>query len=366
MNYKWGILDNNGEILIKNQFDKIKKLSDSLVEIEKKDSIGVIDTKGNIVIAPVFRRIDVSKNLILAQTFNTGNKLEISDIVKQKLTDYIVSIQKKSKVISKFYSINDRNISQVGLFGAFNNKGELKIPFEYSLLQRGVDSEIIAIKNGKFGILYEDGKILQDFKYDDITVLFDKFYLLKSNDRLGVFAKDNKKLLEVKFSKVFPISANEILYIENNVWYKVSYTNDFSNSRIQKIKLNPNFKLDYIEKQPDNVTGNDFFSLEYNNLYGIIDKKLNIIIPPVNEEKERYYNNKYFDESGKIYSSKGILLKDIDVSRNYFDDNVKFKSTIICTKDGKYGVVNIDGKIVVPFKYSYIQNIDGNKFIVKK
>lgn len=201
---------------------------------------------------------------------------------------------------------------------------------------------------------------MRDFKYDDITVLFDKFYLLKSNNMFGVFTKDNKKLLEVKFAEVFPISTDKILYLKDNAWYKVSYTNDFFNSKVQKIKLNPNFRLDYIEKQPD------FFSLGYNNLYGIIDKKLNIIIPPINEKMEMYYNGKYFDRSGKIYSSKGIPLKDIDVNRNYFDDNVKFKNTLICTKNGKYGVVNMDGKIVVPFKYSYIQNIDGNKFVVKK
>lgn len=369
MDYKWGAINKKGDTVLTNQFDRIREISNVLASVEKRDSIGVLNNEGVLIIPPLFRRIELSKTRILTQTFNNGKKIKIDENLQLKLSDWTATIKKNGKIHALINSINNENIHQIGLFGAFDLNGNLKIPFEYDLLKKGVKNEIIAYKNGKIGVISENGNTIIDFKYDFIEPIFETYYLVENDNGQGLFTSNNNNILQVKSQKIFPISKNEILFTEKGRWNKILFSENYEKSNVKTTNLKANYNFSYLESFSDlenkYVNNTDFFVIKDLDNYGIIDRNLKIIIPIINEEKLEYFNGKFFDFKRK-YTAKGIELRDIDLSKNYYDDDISFKKTIIAKKGEKYGVVNMDGKVVIPFQYSYIENIDGQKYIVKK
>lgn len=362
MDYNWGVINKKGDTILANDFDRIYKLSDSIITFEKRDSLGIINSNGRIILPPIFKKITNSNSLIIAQTFNNGKKIIIDEKLKQKLSKWTVKIRNGNKLNYVINSI-DNKINQNGFFGAFDLSGNLKIPFNYSILEKGIENQLIAKKDKHYGIISDREKIITNFVYDDIKLIFDIFYLLKHNGKTGL-STDTKTVFDTKYSEIFPISKNIVLVNENKTWYKVTLDNNYKVIRKEKTNLNPKFNFNYLESYKF-LFSKDFFSVNYNNFYGIIDKNLKIIVPINNQKEPRYFFSKYF-ELDKNYTVNGVLLEGIDLSRNYYDDSYSFINTIICTKNKKYGVVDTNGKILIPFQYSYIQNIDGSRFIVQK
>ena len=237
------------------------------------------------------------------------------------------------------------------------------------MLKKGISNEIIAYKNGKVGVISENGNIIIDFKYDYIEPAFETYYLVENDNGQGLFTSNNKNILQIKTQKIFPISKNEIWFTEKGVWNKITFSGNYEKKHIKPTKLTADYDFSYLETfstlENKYINNSDFFLIKNLGNYGIIDRNQKIIIPIINDEKLEYFNGKFYDFEKK-YTAKGIELQDIDLSKNYYDDDNNFKQTIIGKKGEKYGVVNVDGKVIIPFQYSYIQNIDGHKFIVKK
>lgn len=145
----------------------------------------------------------------------------------------------------------------------------------------------------------------------------------------------------------------------------------------KEINLSPNIELAYIDTYPNqsllpkNQTNNEnkFFTIKENKKYGIMDNKMNIIIPPKYDDDFSLYYNKFFgfgwSEKGTYYSMKGKKFN-FTAETNADIQSSKYPNTIISVKDNKYGVIDTEGNIIIPFIYQSILNIDGNKFIVQK
>lgn len=85
INYKWGIADINGNKIIENKYDKISRLTDSLIIIEKRDSLGVVNSQGKIIIPSIFKHINTNSKIIFAQTYNKGKTLKLNEVTKKNL-----------------------------------------------------------------------------------------------------------------------------------------------------------------------------------------------------------------------------------------------------------------------------------------
>lgn len=116
------------------------------------------------------------------------------------------------------------------------------------------------------------------------------------------------------------------------------------------------------------VTTYEYFTLISNEKYGVIDKSGNIIINPEytniiipNPQKDIFvcYNN----ESEVVLNSKGeklytefeevepVKLKNVATTLNYEKSVLKFK------KDGFYGLIDLNGKVIVKAEYQSIENL---------
>lgn len=126
VNEKWGLKDQNGEILTKPIYKKMIRIGyHSWLVQGKNDKFGLTDETGNIIIEPKYRQTD------------------------RILGKYV-----------KFGNTND--------FGLYNEYGELIIPHEYQKIEMLFGKMFLTLKNYKYGVMSFDGKILLDNEFDDI------------------------------------------------------------------------------------------------------------------------------------------------------------------------------------------------------
>lgn len=364
---KSGLLNKQGDTILLPIYDRIQPTSEQLLVVQQGQSFGVLDVKGEQVLPIIYSNITLSASTIIAESFQEVKHIEpVYAVEIDQVMDFDMVKQEEECSKPFRYPLNySKNREFYNLHGAFDFYGNQKIPFEYYYLTKGIFDEIIANKNGKMGVISEDEKVIIDFQYDDITMFFNGLYLVSKGDKQGLFTQNGKKLLEVKYKDIFPMSAHSVLVLENGKWIKVSYESSYKKYTSKKTNLNADYSFAYMDTfnraSSTYEKNTDFFVVLQCSNSGIIDKDLNIVIACEHSEIPRYFNEKYF-KFEKTYTIKGVELKQIDLSK----DDAQFKGVIIGIKDGKYGVVNDMGDVVVPFEYSYIQCIDEDRFVVKK
>lgn len=124
----------------------------------------------------------------------------------------------------------------------------------------------------------------------------------------------------------------------------------------------------------------EYYSIYEQNKWGIIDTKGNVIIEPQYDEmlivpensKPIFIYMKDVDYTNGIYTSKAINEKNEEIYTDYEqieviynhdkDNNLWYESNILkVKKDGKYGLINLDGKKLVECLYDNIEEIVGTK-----
>ena len=120
----------------------------------------------------------------------------------------------------------------------------------------------------------------------------------------------------------------------------------------------------------------NYTTVIHDEKYGVIDKKGNVIIEPIydavqipNPSKPVFICIGDYNKETKQYKTKVFNDKLEQLFQNY--DNIEVipiqtniettpyeKSTLICQKDGKYGLVNLEGKEITKPIYEEISSID--------
>lgn len=131
----------------------------------------------------------------------------------------------------------------------------------------------------------------------------------------------------------------------------------------------------------------DYYTLYQNNAWGIIDSKGNKVIDPMYQEMLIVINNSkdvflctydVNEETGE-YKTKVINKENKEIYQGYdkvealenYDKNGNAwyeKDILKVQKDGKYGLINIDGKEILSIEYENIETLKGmeNSLIVEK
>lgn len=101
-----------------------------------------------------------------------------------------------------------------------------------------------------------------------------------------------------------------------------------------------------------------------NNLYGLIDKKGEVIVEPIFETIRSYSSSIIVgrkDQMDGIYDIKTKNFKPISKTKISTSDHINF----IYSHNDKTGVVNINGDTILPFEYQDIKTKMGEYFVVK-
>lgn len=383
-NGKWGIIDNNGEIVLNTVYDemvvvpnnkkavfiytydineetgeyKTKVLNDKAQEIfkeyDKVEAIDNYDSKQNIWFEDTV--IKVQKD----------GKYGLVDLDGKKVLDCEYdSIVSLKSVTENFIVEKD------GKFGLVNSKGQAIIETKYSkieTLKEGFkDQYLVADENGLYGIVGTTGNTVIENKYEEIKYLKStENYAVKLN---GVWQLIDTKgeILQTSDGEEFVFAKGENVIVEKKGKYGIEKTNGESVVPYDYDNLEYAFSIYYIAKKDSkygiiNVENEIIRDFEYENMYVVeegsfivadkteietivldsnLSEKLSGIISEINIQKG--FIKVYEDGLYKFYNFKFEEKENADI----LTQNTLYLSK----KDGKYGFVNKAGTVVVEYIY---------------
>ncbi|KAA5535352.1 WG repeat-containing protein [Paenimyroides baculatum] len=388
----------------------------------KSGNSGLISKDSVFITEPIFQYIAIIKN---------SNEIAEAGVKKGKkfLRGFI---NYKGEQITPFiydyvYQSGDYLIVEKDKkYGMLDKIGNYILSLDYDLI-RNYDEFTLVQKNNKIAVFSQDHKFISEFIYDDLVDIFPGYILLKNSqgdflmNKQGAISysvnkdeeikdmkdsllivlnkKSNKMFLrDLKNMNLFESDYNQIEFIStflkvsnNNKIGIVTYKNEiiipldflsiyqFKNDyfMVENNKISGLYKLSKLilplkYKHMTNFLSDYLYVVNDNDLSGLYDSELNVIIP------EEYKIYEYYKSFYLVEQNNQLMIFNIDdkltlkINSNYkFRDKNHFwitkRNYFVLQEGDKYGVVNYQGEIVIPFEYDYLEPIyASNKFIAKK
>ena len=384
---KWGVIDSSGNIVIDPSYEEMIIIPNS-----KKD-----------VFLCVY---DVNYETGEYKTKALNSKNE------EILTQYeqIEAITNKDLNNNICYEDNVLKVKKEGKYGLINLEGKELVTCQYDEITavEGIKNTLKVKKDEKVGVLDKEGKEILGIQYREVTNLGKdnkEGFIVKSEDgKYGIVSYSNQTILEAKYDEIIKVYGND-MYVVKQAGKQILVKKDGTEvlntgfDEIKQILKNADNGIIYMQNGKYGVmktTGEISIAPEYEELkeaktglfiakqngkYGVIDLQKETKIEPnyisitYNEKADIYiaekedYSNDIIDNAFTIRQS-GILI-DLDDEKGYLElkqgeedkyYNFKFEEKNITEiqtsntlfkskKDGKYGFVDKDGKVIVDYQY---------------
>ena len=366
---KYGVIDNEGSIIVEPTYRN--------VEIPNPTTDLFICTESDDLANPTWKAINASNEQVLAQynisaiqinqltsyvpyeknvlKYKDGSLYGIIDLSGKKITEAIYE-----EISGLDYKEGYLKVKENGLYGIINIKGTTIIKPEYeNITADGYYSKdtkyskagfILRTKtdNGyKFGYATYNGKVVLEPIYNEVNRITEieddkNVYLLSSTNGKYGLTKNEKQIIENEYedivydktSNLLIVNKDEIkgVYnIEGKIIIPIDYTSiTIGGDYINAIKNETRVIFDISGQKLDTditshlkVSDNYSIIIDKDNNYNIVDN----------------LNNK--------------LLNDKYVYIEFFKDNL-----FIATQENRTGVIDANGKIIVPLKYGTVQKIE--------
>lgn len=326
-------------VLIKNK--KIEIFNSSLGKIVFSG-----DTENNL---KNYKYIE-GKKLIEIQT-QSGIKLfsfDKSEIIFPKDETVKIVMVYVFENATQYLQVAFENIEGVYRYGLIDSVGKEILPMQYDFISNyDIKNNIFIVnRHKKYGVVDGNNKIIIPFNYNFLTVI-DGFYLAEIDQGKAGIITIQDTVLPFSFEKG-EYNGNKLKgrkpFYTNGIFTLAFEGDDIEIDTSKKILNEVNQYLkSYKTRQEFNFRYNEF---EKNNLKGFYNTETKEITVPA-----EYY---HFDLT---------------------NDKVLFKGGIGAEKNGKWGMVNIEtGKIMIPFEYNvpylndaiHTKDAFSTKFIIKQ
>lgn len=279
--------------------------------------------------------------------------------------------------------------------GVLDFAGKEIIPFKYQRLEYadniGTGSGFRGYKQGKYGILNKHGNTIVPFIYDLDVYYTGARAIVYKDHRSGVINNKGAVIIPASYKTIFS-SVNREQDPDLNLNIKKNPDGDIS-----AINSAPVITGEYyaVENESDQwglmdstgqwvidakygyvSTGNVYFKKGWVSIedaarkyYGKINILTGVTLPPV------YDIIRIADHflvvairSANTYTYQLLDLKGAPLSSNDYNqmEYIKDGQYLLCQKNGKYGVLDIKGQLLVPFNFSYLWPKEGGLLLAEK
>lgn len=236
---KWGILENNGEILIDPKYDRFVNLNDEnlvigyiknetyLINLEKKiekriDYDNYSKESENTIMVMKNNKIGYindSGEEIVPLKYDGGfyfsknrDFIQLKENEEWKLLNTVTLEEKKLPYtdIGEFvegYMVAEKNQK----YGYIDGNGEEKIPFKYTIAENFKEGiGIVASPNG-YGAIDKNGVEIIPLIYDEVYV--NKGYIYVTKDKkIGIFNKGGKEIVPIEYDNLSIVENERVLF----------------------------------------------------------------------------------------------------------------------------------------------------------
>lgn len=281
-----------GTIKKETKIDTIKEYNYFLL---KQDSnYGIINKEGNIVISPQYSEIQIpNPEKAVFVCYQGKNSKVLNDKNEEILTDY-----------KQVQTIKLKNISS-------------DLLYEKSALSYEQD--------GKYGLISLEGKKITKPIYEQIEGLPYKEgeLIVKQNDKYGVITNRGNELIKPQYDEV----KLDEYYTDQNAYQYAGYH--------VLLKTQEGYRYGYL-----NAKGKEILPTQYNEISRVTD---------ILDDQNAYLICSQNGQYGVTKNKETILEKEYQSIQ--FDEN---NQVFIVEKSKKYGISNLEGKIIIPIQYDEI------------
>lgn len=319
------------ELLKDKDMIKEKTFIKAYYTIYENGKWGVIDTKQNVIIEPIYDEMiiipDNSKPIFIC-TINTNYETQtfetkvLNDKNKELYTNYdkVEVIYNNDNSNNLWYENNVLKVQKNGKYGLIDIEGNEILNCEYNEIKAitSTKNAFITIKDGKQGIVNNIGNILLENNYTQVNSLTTKYengFIVKGdNGKFGIVNSTGEKILEEKYEEIKNIYGNNMYVVKENSKWKI------------------------VDTEQNTYLENSFEEVKQINSDNIVLKK----------------NGKY-----------GVSTKagEVKITPEYDDLTYAFTDTYIAKKGDKYGIISINNEEKLAFSYTYIEYIQEADFI---
>lgn len=384
---KWGVIDSTGNVVIEPAYEEMITIPNSKSDVflciyDVNYETGEYKTKAlnskNEEIFTQYEQIEAISNK------DTNNNIWYEENVLKVKKDGkygLIDLTGKELTPCQYEEIvavpeikNTLKVKQDGKYGILDNEGKEILGVQYAeITNLGTDNKegfIVKGDDGKYGIVDYSNQTILEKKYDEIIKVYgNDMYVVKQDGKQVLVKKGGEEVLTTGFDEI-----KEILKNTDN---GIIYTKD---GKYGVMKLNGEVVIapEY-EELKEAKSG--LFIAKQNGKYGIIDNQKNTKVEfkyisiSYDEKADIYiaekedYSNDILDNKFDVRSS-GILI-DLDDEKGYLEIkqgeeykyyNFKFEEKNVTEiyisntlfkskKDGKYGFVDKEGKVIVDYIY---------------
>lgn len=359
--------------LRKYEIEEVKQFNYFVVKEE--DKYGVMDRNGNKIIEAKYDEVKIpNPEKAIFACYNDEKVEMLNEQNQQILTKYekVEPIKLKNAVGKLAYEKSTLIYLEDGKYGLINFEGKKITKPIYEQIE-GMpykEGELLVKKEGKYGVITLKGYELIKPQYDQISV--DGYHVENSKYYYAGYIVSNKTEDGYRYGYV-NYKGQEILKAEYNQISRITEIEDNENVYLIESK-NGQYG---VTKNEQEIIENQYQSVEYNktnNLiilekskkYGVTDLEGKEIVPVKYNQIDivgiyLYAKN---DQGTTVYASNGTEAK-IETNISLLNtSNSRYKIKISNDEVTKYGVIGDDGREIIEQKYSFIDYLYNDYFIV--
>lgn len=343
--------------------------------INQNGKIGVINLRGDIVIEPKYDSIKIpnpEKAVFICELEGKSEVLNEKSETIFTQYDQITAISIKGIVTNLPYEKSVLCYQKDGKYGLidFNGKVITKPIYDEIESLTNKESELLVKKDNKYGVINSRGATIINPIYDDIVG--DGFYTAKDKYKLSGYIVTNKteegyrygyinsrlkKVLETQYTEIY-----RIIEIEET---KDVYLIASKNGQVGVVK-NDKVIINYGYQEIEYDEYNKLFRLERNSKYGVADitGKQIVAVEYDDIDFNAMYISAVKDDQEMLFDTTGNEVKDSNYTSILKTENGKY--CISVDKNGLYGIITTDNKVLVENKYHYIEYLFDEYFIAAK
>ncbi|HSI90918.1 MAG TPA: WG repeat-containing protein, partial [Adhaeribacter sp.] len=395
----WGYADSTGKIKVQPKYQFAEPFEDRVARVAVKHTWGLLNEKGKEIIPPRYQSIDpfsgglaVVSNSSSERGVITSQGKEIVPVVYQyisfeKLPDSQIPMIRVS--IEKPLSMAERQTTYKrttkSVYGLYNSEGKriLSVAFdEITFLNGGL---ISACNQKECTVIKPDGTVILPLQEQKTGMVSEGLMILCKDRKCGFTDLTGRIIIPLKFDGVRDFSEGLAGAYVNGNWGFIDKTG--------KMQIAPAYSM--IENFRDGLAvvskgtaygvidkkGNEVLEFAYDRIhYNAHDKRYNLMAknrnsyatfdPAKNKlsPQSDYYQHVGYQDglavAMKEPNQKGYVNQagKIVIPMEYEEARPFYKGLAAVRKNWLWGVIDKEGKTVVPFAFAELEVVDANVF----
>ncbi len=335
---KWALLSDEGRVVVDARFTEVHDISRFRMQswVKEDEKWSLISRETGKIMSPVpfdeYKTLIDSTSLVKVGerygllSHNSGNYIILPELEKVvKVAPYTMAFKKN------------------GQWGLLKDFGNIILQPKYDTIAPKFKFRLIVAKGGKYGLVDLNGNPVTKVKYDEIDDFYEKAARVKVDDKFGFISFRGREVIPIEYEYADRFKNFRCIVKKGGRYGIINTKNEFILDNVYK-EVRRNYDTPYYTVETD--SGWLFLGIDTKLLFNTPFEKI-ITTDPVSFVRAKHKDGwAYFSVPDKGYK--------IDQFYNGAGEMISGHAEVV-NEDGKKGVVDSLGTLVVPYEFDSIE-----------